>query len=344
MNLNVKSFEPNLDLLRQAIGNNIQDCHAELIKVALGWSRVYRVTLSRQGHSTRESVIVKTIDPNGPATALEAERELRFYQIIHPSLSIPRPQVYFLTTDQETGFHVIVMEDLSSTHHFPTHPYQWTRAELKSVLHAYAKLHTTKIESLNYVWLAPRHESQLDFENIPEQAAAVQRTGIWGDLPDLAKLIAYARESCKKYADEKTTLIHGDTTPANAAVPQNLDSQPATLIDWQDVGIGMPEFDLAYLDLQPFESARLVPRSELLDMYWQLRAEFDSDIPCPEERRARQLHADVVNTLWLVRSASRVAVRPFPEGTYPHMHWSSQFGIVYNRLKSLVKEINIVSA
>ena len=56
--------------------------------------------------------------------------------------------------------------------------------------------------------------------------------------------------------------------------------QPATLIDWQDVGIGMPEFDLAYLDLQPFESARLIPRSELLDLYWRYRAEIRSEIPC----------------------------------------------------------------
>ena len=332
-------FEPNLDLLRQAFGNNIQDCHTELIKVALGWSRVYRVTLSQQGHSTRESIVVKTSDPNGPATALEAERELRFYEAIHADLCIPRPKIYFLTTDEATGFHVIIMEDLASNHRIPTHPYQWTRAELKSVLRAYAQLHTSRIESLNYVWLAPRHESQLNFDIIPEQAATVQRAGIWGDLPDLPNLIAYARESCQKYADERTTLIHGDTTPANSALPQNLDSEPATLIDWQDVGIGMPEFDLAYLDLQPFESACLIPRSELLYIYWQFRAEIDSNIPRSEERRARQLHADMVNTLWLVRSASRVALHPYPEGTYPHMHWSSQFGIVYSRLKALMQEI-----
>ena len=325
-------FEPNLDLLRQALGNNVQDCHAELIKIALGWSRVYRVTLSQQGHSTRESVVVKTIDPNGTATALEAERELRFYQILHPELCIPKPQVYFLTTDEATGFHVIVMEDLSSTHRIPTHPYQWTRAELESVLLAYARLHTSKLESLHHAWLAARFESQLNFEMIPEQANNVQRAGIWSDLPKLPNLIAYARESCKKYVNEKTTLLHGDTTPANALLPQDL-TQPAVLIDWQDVGVGMPEFDLAYLDLQPFNSARLIPRSELLDIYWHFRTEIDSSkVPTPAERRARQLHADVVNTLWLVGSASRVALHPFTEGTYPHMHWASQYNIVYDRL------------
>ena len=338
----MQTFEPNLDLFRQAFGNDIQGCHAELIKIALGWSRVYRVTLTpvRQGHSTRDPVIVKTINPNGPPTALEAERELRFYQAILPSLCIPKPQVYFLTTDETTGFHIIVMEDLSTTHRIPTHPYPWTRDELKSVLRAYAYLHTSPVENLNYAWLAPRHESLLNFEKILEQVAVVQRAGIWGDLAELSDLIAYACESCRKYANAKMILLHGDTTPANAALPKELDSQPATLIDWQDVGVGMAEFDLAYLDLQPFESARLIPRSELLDLYWHFRAEIDLDIPSCEERRARQLHADVVTALWLTNPASHVTLHPYPEGTYPHMHWASQYGIVYNRLKALAQEIS----
>lgn len=336
-------FEPNLDLLRQVFGNSIQNCQAELIKVALGWSRVYRVTLSRQGHSTRESLVVKTIDPNGLTSVLEAERELRFYQAIHPDLHIPKPKIYYLTTDEATGFYVIMMEDLASTHSSPTHPYQWPRAELESVLLAYAKLHTSKVESLNYAWLAPRHESDLDLEKIMEQAETVQRAGIWGDLPNLSDVIAYARKSIAKYANENVTLIHGDTTPANAMLPRDL-TQPAVLIDWQDVGIGMPEFDLAYLDLQPFDSARFIPRASLLSLYWHFRAKIDPDIPSAAECRARQLHADVVNTLWLVRSASRVALHPYTKGTYPHMHWSSQFGIVYNRLRSLVQEIDAVSA
>ena len=335
-------FEPNLNLLQQAFGNSIQDCHAELIKVALGWSRVYRVTLTRngQGHSRRETVVVKTMDPNGPPTSLEAVRELLYYEVLHPKLSIAKPEVYFLTTDEATGFHAIVMEDLFPSHRIPSHPYQWTHDELRSVLRAYACLHTSRVEFLKYAWLAPRHESALAFEKIPEQVATVQRAGIWGDLPGLSALIDYARESCQKYANVPLTLLHGDTTPANAPLPDDLDSKPATLIDWQDVGIGMPEFDLAYIDLQPFESGRLIPRSELLDLYWCYRSEIDSDIPSPEERCARQLHADVAMTLWLTAPACRVALHPYPEGTYPHLHWSSQFGIVYNRLKTLMDEIS----
>jgi aminoglycoside phosphotransferase (APT) family kinase protein len=336
----VPIYEPNLDLLRQAFGNNIQDCHAELIKVALGWSRVYRVTLTRQGHSTRETVVVKTMDPHGPPTLLEAERELRYYEVLHPRLPIAKPEVYFLTTDESTGFHVVVMEDLSPTHRIPTHPYQWTYEELKSVLRAYANLHTRVVDHLDYPWLASRHESALDFERITDQVNTVQRAGIWGDLPGLGHLIDYVRESCEQYATVNLTLLHGDTTPANAPLPNDLDSRPATLIDWQDVGVGMPEFDLAYLDLQPFESGRRVPRPDLLELYWCYRSEIEAEIPSPEERYARQLHTDVVMALWLTATASRVAVRPYPEGTYPHMHWSSQFGIVYNRLKALIQEIS----
>ena len=170
--------------------------------------------------------------------------------------------------------------------------------------------------------------------------ATVQRAGIWGELPGLSDLIAFARESCDKYANTHLALLHGDTTPANAPLPHDLISTPATLIDWQDIGVGMPEFDLAYIDLQPFESGRAIPRAQLLELYWCLRSEIDPQIPSHQEQRLRQLHADVVFTLWLTASASRVTLRPYPEGTYPHMHWSSQFGIVYNRLKTLIQEIS----
>jgi Phosphotransferase enzyme family len=335
----VDIFKPELDLLQDAFGVDIEECHSELIKTTLPWSLVYRVTLLTQGHSIPESVIVKAIDPKGPQDPLEAEREFRFYQTLFPNLQIPKPIVYWLATDKVTGWHVIVMEDLSSAHRIPKHPYQWTRAELGSVLRAYALLHATTI-SLPQAWLNPRHESQLDFDSIPEQAAIVQRAGIWGALPQLPNIIAYARESCKKYENAQVTLLHNDTTPTNAPLPFDLDAQPAILIDWQDVGIGIPEMDLAYIDLQPFESGRFIRRSELLSTYWHSRADHEENIPSPAERTSRQLHADLIMALWLTRPASRVALHPYPEGTYQRMHWDSQFGIVYNRLKELADEIN----
>lgn len=337
----MQTYEPNIELLRQALGDDIQDCNAELIKIAFGWSRIYRVTVTRnrQGHYLRRSVIVKTIDPHGKVASHEAERELCFYQVIHPELRIAKPLIHLATTDESNGFHVIVMEDLTATQRIPPHSHQWTRAEVSSVLRACAQLHASSIENLDHAWLAPRHESLLDLEKIPEQVAVVQRAGIWGDLPELSHLIAYARASCQRYANEKVSLLHGDTTPTNAALPNDLESEPATLIDWQDVGIGMPEFDLAYMDLQPFDCARLIPRPELLDIYWHFRAEIDSNIPSPRERRTRQLHADVVNTLWLMTPASSVALHPFPTESYAQTHWASQFGIVYNNLKGLIQEI-----
>lgn len=340
LNRSVQIYQPDLDLLKQVLGNHVQDCHAELIKTTIPWSLVYRVTLQMQGHSTLASVIVKALDPNGPNDPLDAEREYLFYQKLYPKVNIPKPVVHFLTTDEATGWHVIVMEDLSSTHYIPKHPHQWTRAELKSVLHVYALLHQTNI-SHPHLWLNRRHESQLDFDAIPEQVDKVQNAGIWCELPQLSDLIAYARESCEKYKHAATTLLHNDTTPANAPLPSDMDSQPAILIDWQDVGIGMPEMDLAYIDLQPFESGRLIPRSELLAYYWHFRAEREGDIPSSKERINRQIHADLVISFWLTRTASRVALHPYPQGTYPRMHWDSQFGIVYNRLKDLAKEINL---
>ena len=102
----------------------------------------------------------------------------------------------------------------------------------------------------------------------------------------------------------------------------------------------MPEMDLAYIDLQPFNSGRLIPRPELLSCYWHFRSADGDSIESLTERTYRQLHADLVMALWLTRPASRVAVQPYLEGTYHRMHWDSQFGIVYNRLKELAHEIN----
>ena len=331
-------YEPDLALLQKAFGPDVITCHVELLKVAFSWSRVYRLSFAQLGSSDVKSVVVKTIDPHGPATALESERELRFYEQIHPRLTIPKPEVYSLSTDATSGFHVIVMEDLTPTHRTPAHPYRWTPSELHSVLRAYAELHTQSITDISVPWLAPRIEDLIDFERLPALAGEVQAAGIWGDLPDLDRLIDFARSTCERFANEPLRLLHGDTTPANASLPKDL-NEAATLIDWQDVGLGLPEFDLAYLDLQPFESAQGMPRAELLNLYWRLRQEIDPEIPAPALRRLRQLHADVTNALWLIVPANRVARQPYMPGTYPHMHWASQFGVVYNRLRSLGEEL-----
>lgn len=334
----METFEPHLDLLRQAFGNDVRGCDAELIKTTLAWSRVFRVTLSRQGHSRHESVIVKAVDPHGPSDPFEAERESRVYAAIYPALNIPKLEIHFIGKDEASGWLVIAMQDLGSTHRIPVQPYQWSRAELDSVLRAYARLHTSSPPSLEHAWLVPRHESLLQLDRVPEHVATVQEAGIWGDLPELPDLMAFARESCRKFAHAQLGLLHGDTTPTNAPLPAS-SSEAATLIDWQDAGVGLPEFDLAYMDLQPFDSARGIPRTELLERYWHFRAGTDVQVPGPEERRARQLHADLVTALWLSAPAARVALDPFPEGTYPHRHWLSLYGIVYNRLRALGREI-----
>ena len=333
------TFKPTLDLLQRALGSYVQDCQAELIKTTLPWSQVYRVTLETiQGHSTRQSVILKAVNPEGPNDA----RELHFYQELYPKLPIPKPHIYYLGSDSVSGWVVLILEDLLPAYSIPEHPHQWTRAELQSVLRGYAMLHSVQfLQPLQeHVWLNPRHETELDFDAIPGQVAIVQDAGFWNALPELPDLIDYARQSCKRYEDTALSLLHNDTTPTNAPLPRQLDMEPAMLIDWQDAGIGMAEMDLAYIDLQPFESGRLIPRPELLSYYWQYRAESENEIPSLAEQTNRQLHADLVMALWLTRPASGVALHPYPASTYPRMHWDSEFGILYNRLKELGREIH----
>jgi len=133
----VPNYEPNLDLFRRVFGSDISDCRAELIKSALGWSCVYRLTLTREGQPLRESVIVKTIDSAAPLDKFQAERELRFYETLHPRLDIPKARVHFLHTDEAAGVHLIILEDLAPRLWIPAHPYQWTAGEIKAILRAY---------------------------------------------------------------------------------------------------------------------------------------------------------------------------------------------------------------
>jgi len=336
----VRTFKPTLELFQRALGRYVLGCQAELIKNTLPWSQVYRVTLETgQGHPARQSVILKAINPAGPADA----REHLFYQRIYPRLPIPKPHLYYHGTDAVSDWVIIMLEDLASKYRIPGHPHQWTRAELRSVMRTYAVLHSAPLlpAESERGWLNPRHECELDFDAIPTQVADVQAAGIWGNLPELAALIDCARRSCKRFAGAALSILHNDTTPTNAPLPREGGAKPAVLIDWQDAGIGMAEMDLAYIDLQPFESGRRIPRPELLSIYWQYRAECGDEPPPAAERAARQLHADLVMALWLTRPASGVALHPYPEGTYPRMHWESQFGIVYRRLKELGRETGI---
>jgi hypothetical protein len=288
-----------------------------------------------------ESVIVKVTNPQGPSDMREALREPTFYRTIYPDLPIPKPEILYLGHDEKSGWNLLVMEDLSFTHRIPQHPYQWTPAELRPVLQSYALLHSASLLPAEgeRQWLNPRHEAQLDFEAIPVQAAIIQKAGIWRSIPRLPDLIDCARTSLLKYESTNVCLLHNDTTPTNAPLPKHLESMPAILIDWQDAGVGMAEMDLAYLDLQPFGSARAIPRAELLALYWNFREGIEGQIPSSKERRERQLHADLVMALWLIRPGSRDALQPYPAGSYPRMHWDSQFKIVYDRLVSLSAEI-----
>ncbi|MGZ6317148.1 MAG: phosphotransferase family protein, partial [Anaerolineales bacterium] len=312
-----------------------------LIKTTFPWSLVYRVTLQMQGHSMREPIVLKAINPEGPSDPGEGNREYRFYKRISAGLRTGMPHVHAVEVDESNGWYVILLEDLSTTHRIPQHHYQWTRMELRAVLHAYALLHTSSVlpSASDREWLNPRHESQLDLERIPEQVSELHRAGLWGDVPELADLIAYAHGSCQRYEGAEMALLHNDTTPPNAPLPKDLEAEPAALIDWQDAGVGMPEMDLAYIDLQPFESGRGIPREELLSCYWDLRRGITGETPSPSERAKRQLHADLLMTLWLTRAASRVALHPYPAGSYQAAHWGSLFGIVYNRLRELAREI-----
>jgi hypothetical protein len=140
--------------------------------------------------------------------------------------------------------------------------------------------------------------------------------------------------------------LHNDIYPPNVGLPRErtggdadsdgqLTLEQVVLIDWEMVGWGLAETDLAYLFLQPYRSAAAVNREEALEFYWQERRRLEGDVPTAAERRFRQAHADGLLALWLLPVAARMATTPHPVGSAPHTYWSEMFQVLGERLALL---------
>jgi thiamine kinase-like enzyme len=139
-------------------------------------------------------------------------------------------------------------------------------------------------------------------------------------------------------ADYPETLLHNDVCPPNCGLPPNADGE-CVLVDWEMVGWGLAEMDLAYMFMQPFASERMLDRSEMLEYYWQQRHVLEGVRQPADVERATQRYADAVLALWLVPVAHRVTARPYPEGSAPGDYWEGMFGVLHGRLKALCEGI-----
>ncbi len=336
---------PDLGFFRRHFGSQLREVIPQRLKDGPQRAVIDRVRLTfAGGQAEPASLIVKRCPPNSDYPHYRQDRERRFYETLAPELGVCTPRLIFAGADSADGSLFLVLEDLAGTHRFPDHPYRWTPDELRSVLSAYARLHTLSASELpppsRRDWLLPPAEARWSPEAVAAGHTAAVRHGHWRPLAGLDSLVAWAEAEATSWAGAPVTLLHNDVVPPNVGLPRD-PGGALTILDWQDAGWGMAELDLAYLFTQPFDSGRGLERDQALSYYWAERKALEGSIPSPVERRARQRFSDAVLALSLVPVAGRAAAQPYPAGTYPARHWESLFGVLYTRLETLCAEVGV---
>jgi len=330
-----------LELLRRALGDDVVEIRAETIKVGASPSQVHRVFLTYAPDTLGPaSVIVKTIAAVWAGDPFGGERELYFYRDVAPLLGLARPRVYLTDMDADTGMRVLVMEDLALGYRFFQPEHMWTSSQARCMLRAYARLHSRGYQVLNSqpppAWLFPPYRERLLRRDIPGLARAVVQRGRWTDLPSLDRLYATTCQDLAHTKKDPVTLLHNDVYPPKLAFPRMGEGE-GVLIDWEMVGSGPAELDLAYMFLQPYRSHQALDRQEMLAYYWGQRALLGDVIPSLRECQERQWLADRVMALWLVPVAHKVALVPYPSGSAPCRYWEQMFAVLYERLVALAR-------
>ena len=334
---------PPLTFLRSVVSPSIKQVAAELIKHSSTPAVVYRLWLECENGQGPPSLVVKRIEAGWPDDPRGHEREVRFYRRLLPQLDIPHPHVYYAGPEPGSSAHLVMMEDVAHTHHFPSKVHVWTQTEIEQILHAYARLHASGLncwpaeEELD--WLMDRHEKRL-FETageLPGMVEAIVDRGIWTRMPGFGRLLDRMLRDAEVLASHPVTVLHNDVYPPNCGLPVSGDGN-VILIDWDMVSYGLAEMDLAFMFMQPFGGHQQLDREVALAHYWRRRQEIDGRRRSKAELKARQWYADALWALWLIPVAFRMAESPFPPGSSPRIYWDSMFGVLGRRLQILSHE------
>jgi Ser/Thr protein kinase RdoA (MazF antagonist) len=235
------------------------------------------------------------------------------------------------------------MEDVAQTHRFPTPRHKWTQPEIEQILRTYAHLHAggrSRLQTEEELgWMMDRHETRL-FDTageLPGMVEALVARGVWPKMPAFGPLLEQTLRDAELLSDQPPTLLHNDVYPPNCGLPVTGEGE-VILVDWDMVGSGLAEMDLAFMFMQPYGSQRRVDRRAALAHYWRCRQQLDERTPSKIELEVRQRYADALWALWLVPVAFRMSESPFPHGSAPRIYWDSMYRVLGERLQALSNE------
>jgi hypothetical protein len=218
----------------------------------------WRMAVSYADGSGPTAMVAKlpAADPTSRATALALrnyEREVRFYQLLAPSLPIATPNVFYADIDPATAAFVLLMQDMSPAGQgdqlagCSVGVAEKALAELVG-LHA-PHWNDESLHGHDWLYSDPEAGKQMMSMMLPiwwngfrERYAAILEPHVHEAGDGLfAKLDSYLTKRGPQ------TIVHGDYRLDNLLIHPDLDSaQPITVVDWQTVTIANPMQDVAY--------------------------------------------------------------------------------------------------
>ena len=334
-------YRLSLELLRRTVDPGISGFSQRTIKTGPAPVRVYRLNLAyRAGADGPPSIVAKVTAPNWPDDPDSVDRENRFYQRILPCLDIPHAGVIYSGVDQTAGHRLLLLEDLAVGYVFQPVRHRWSPDEVRCIVRAYARLHALGQAALppreERGWLMPRHEAYLDVVDLASMVTELGERRLLSPLPGIGNLIEWTMAQAGPAQAPPATLLHNDVYPTNVALPRDL-TRDAVLIDWQMVGWGLPELDVAYLFMQPFRNARAIDQNDALSYYWEQRELLDGIQLSRDERDERKRYADALLALSFLPAAARVAKSPYAERTLARAYWDAMYRVLNERLLELCR-------
>jgi hypothetical protein len=227
-------------------------------------SQTFRILLRyvESSDSAPASVVVKlsAAEPEmrkRPASRLNALKEVRFYQELGARIDVPTPTCLFADVDFESGYHVLVLEDLApATQRQPESGCLRAEAERAVVLLARLHAHWWENPELALLEWLPEAEPVDPVEALERHRRwwpqFLETAAQW--LPE--EMIIFGQrygEAFPRLINEllfgsPRTLRHGDYSLTNMLFREEKDrrDEGLTIIDWQMVSRGKGPWDLAW--------------------------------------------------------------------------------------------------
>jgi type IV secretory pathway TrbD component len=271
-----------------------QGFYGQLVRLYLtyeGESAGLPATLIAKFSSSNEAMRRRSID--------SYQREVNFYRLLAPSTNLPTPRCYYAEIDPESGYHLLLLQDLTAipgaSAHSGSRSAGCTLSQAQLALHHIAQLHTTwwgKVGDSGgseLAWLPdPR-------EHLDPQPMQAQYDEWWplfyqqakdqlpADLVPHSQTLGSHRAFLRHhiFGGAPRTLIHRDFQLDNlffgASSGTISQAMPFAIVDWQFLSRGLGVWDIAYFLSESLLPADRRAEMELLNTYHQTLVEQGID-------------------------------------------------------------------